>query len=68
MLLIPIKRPAVTMAGKIGIKISAKILIPRCKGFCFLPAASFTSSLVASRIPVFLLPLLDILYRRFLDQ
>ena len=39
-LLIPIKRPAVTNAGKIGIKISPNNFISRCNGLPFFDAAA----------------------------
>ncbi|CAC7596434.1 Uncharacterised protein [Staphylococcus aureus] len=47
-LLIPINKPAVTIAGNIGIKISPNNLIKRCTGFPFCAAAFFASSFEAS--------------------
>lgn len=49
----PSKRPAVTIAGRIGIKISPSILINRCRGFIFWAAAALTSSLGAAAFPCF---------------
>ena len=51
-LLIPIKRPAVTNAGKIGIKISPNNFISRCNGLPFFDAAAFASSFDDSSTPV----------------
>ena len=51
-LLIPINKPAVTMAGKIGIKISPNNLISLCTTLPFLAAAALASSFDASVCPV----------------
>ena len=51
-LLMPMSRPAVTMAGSSGMKMSARTLIPRCSALRFSAPAAATSALLISPISV----------------